>query len=163
MSGNTQVEDIESLRARLATLEAENKTLKTEKSGEVFNQLDQPNANTIAKQMIEDILGKRFKWRIAGFGKDSVLELIIPEDMADPSTGFEQHKVETTNKATGEVTITDGRSRFRKPHPRAGEVCGDPRTCRISTEEQIKKWLELVKKNILTRFQAEGKNLPEFK
>ena len=155
--------------AETISLKEENKELKrkldeyeVEALKEVPNQLYTSSSNSIIKKHIEQVLGKKFTWRLTGFGKHQAVELKVPEELEDPSVSYDANLIITNDKKTGEEIKIDGRPRYRKPHPLAGQIQGDIRSFRLQDEDHLRRCLELVKKNIQNRFNLEGKNLPIF-
>lgn len=140
-----------------------------------FTQLSESEKKL--QNIVESILGKKFKWRVVGFGSSQSLEVEVPEEMASKESKANyavltdrewdaEFKKATQNEDKEKLEwlerMKDGRRRFPKGHPKEGEICGDIRVCLIQNEEQIKKWLNMVKNNIIKSFQLDGKNLPLF-
>jgi len=130
---------IGSLQEEIQKLKTENLKLRTEKVSNV--PVSTPDETVSA--IVERVLGTKFVFRILGFGQFQLLEIEVPEELVD-SAVLERKQV------------------FPKNHPRAKEVMGDVRSCRIGSEQQIENWLNLVKEEIVTRFRNNHAPQPIF-
>ena len=153
---------IKELEAEIIKLKENLKDYERQELEKTPNQLYTSSSNSIVKEMVEQILGKKFTWRLIGFGRFQTVELKVPENLEDPSVGYDENLIITNDKKTGEELKIDGRPRYRKPHPLAGQIQGDIRSFRLQDEAHLRKCLESVKQNVLNRFKLEGKNLPIF-
>lgn len=132
---------------------------------------------------IKEVLGSKFNYRIYGIGRNQVLELEVPEEMASKESQHsytamsEEEQVKEYKKILAErgeeaakifkaklEKMQDGRLRFPKGHPKEGEICGDIRSLVIGnrSEEEIVGWLNLVKSKIVKEFTNAQKPVPQF-
>ena len=103
------------------------------------------------EKLVHEVLGNRFEWRILGEIGKEMLEIEVPEDLADPSV--------VERDSQGNIVW---QLKFEKGHPKAGQPRGDVRSVRIKDVTQVRNYLLLVKGEIIRRFTKEGKSVPSF-
>jgi len=139
--------DIVTLEAELERLRKENDEYKIKEAQGVLGGVNEKSTVSTLRSMVDEILGPDFAICILGFGKFTTLEVKLPDSLAVKSALLDEN---------------DNGPRYPKNHPLKGQPCGDLRHCRIESEEQMRKFLELVKSEIVRRITQENKPLPLF-
>jgi len=147
MNTSTHAPEEQVQPTELEQLRKENEELRARQSS---------NKNDLVGHWVKEILGDKFDFSVLGFGDQQVVEVYVPEEMASEESKFNY----TVEMPKDGEKVKDGRLRFPKGHIKEGEFCGDVRTCRIQSEEQVKNWLGLVKANIAKTFEKAHKQSP---